>query len=158
MSERTWFGNHGVVEFGPAGSSLTVVALAKDLEVRASGEYEKLYALGSTLRQDVAIHTKEASVKFKILKFDPANSPLWKILDPDHVTGDYEMASTSKVALFDVAVYLDRTASTGQNIKLLVEDVYFEGLPFTVSETEWIGLELDGVGSKLTLSNEAFSG
>lgn len=157
MAERTWFGNHGVVKFALAGNTPAVVSLAKDLEVTATGEYEELYALGSTLRQDVAIHTKKATVKFKIMKFDPANCDLWMMLDPDHMTGDYEMAPTSKVQLYDVEVYLDRTSSAGDNVKLTITDVYFENLPFSVNETEWIGIELDGVGAGLTLSNEAYT-
>lgn len=158
MVERTWFGNHGIVKFGLAGTTPSAVALAKDLEVVATGEYEELYALGSTLRQDVAMHTKKATVKFKIVKFDPADCDLWMMLDPDHASGAYTMAGTSKVQLYDVDIYLDRTQTSGtNNIKLHVTDVYFESLPFSISETEWIGLEVNGVGAGLTLSNEAYA-
>ena len=158
MAERTWFGNHGVVKFSLASASPTLVSIAKDLEVIATGEYEELYGLGSTVRQDVAIHTKKVTVKFKMMKFDPAACDLWMMLDPDHSSGSYTMADTSKVQLYTVTIWLDRTESNGaNNIKLDVTGVYFENLPFSVSETEWIGLELSGVGSGLVLSNEAYS-
>lgn len=159
MAERTWFGNHGIVKFAIAGQTPTAVSLCKDLEVTITGEYEELYAMGSTLRQDIAIHTKKCTCKFKLMKWDPQDNIIFLMLDPSWTSGSVTMAGTCDVALYDVDIWLDRTETSDgtNNLKFHITNVYFENLPMSISETEWIGLELNGIGAGVTMSNTVYS-
>lgn len=154
-TERTWFGNRGLICFGRGDTK--IVSIAKDIEVTVTGEYEELYGIGSTKRQDAATHTKKVTVRFTVMKFDPASTDLWYIINPKSASAPVGMSDSSNVGLFDVDVYLDRDVTDDvKNVKLAVEDVYFESLPFSISENEWIGIELEGVGTDITISNTAY--
>lgn len=151
MAEYTYFANRGTLTIDSE-----TVAVLKGIEITANWETETLYGMDSILRQDEAKHTVDVEVKISSAKFDPAlasgfSSAYGGSLSGNEASPALTITDTNDVAVFDVVASIQGTGQT-TTTTITVSDVYFESLPFPMSENDFITFELTGHGKTVTFA------
>jgi hypothetical protein len=128
---------------------LSTIAVLKGVEVTPRFEIQELYGMDSIIRQDVAKHTTKVEFKIKYAKFDPDPTADWAqyIIHPT-AAPDGTIEDTNVVNVNYAIITL--TSGTS-NLELMLRNVYFEGLPFNLSENDFIVRDLSGVADSMSV-------
>jgi hypothetical protein len=144
MTNSVAFANRGTI----AISGETTPQVIKDVEITISAEHVPLYGWGSILRQGVAKHSLEVSVKIGYVKFeaDKAEFPY------NIYTTAGTLTDSNAVPLYTV-VGVFTFEDGGQILRCTISDVYFPDMPLKASEGSWVRLDLAGEGSTILFAN-----
>jgi len=170
MTETEWkfFANSAeitIIEDPDGTPTEYVVGIAKNCEVNVTFEHVELYGFKFISRQGVSKHTARVEVNISSAAFDPAfaegiSKAYALTLDPDDEKGaldDVQIIDTNRVALMNIrGEFLSDNATHGEAggiaTRLLVKNVYWESLPFTATENEYITFELSGYGDDVEIN------
>lgn len=132
-----------------------------------SFEHVELYGMESVMRAAVAKHSLKVKVSFKYAMWDPAVDTIlnWVMTggattgdftaDTTAVTGVDAAANKNAVALFTITATIHPADSTTQYYAVTAHDVYFEGVPFAMTENEWIVRDLSGTAKFISIAKSA---
>ena len=158
----TFFGNRGTISVvgslttDPKLAALPEIAVVKGVEVNVTFEHVELYGFGTILRADVAKHTAKVEVKLRWARFNPSLATFWPywIMNPTATTpasGSIEDTNIEK--MFKVTAVF--TGTNGRTMTMVIDNVYFEGIPFPMPENDFVVLDLSGYGSAITITPNA---
>jgi hypothetical protein len=156
MAETIYFANKGTLKITGTGGTPAeqTVAVIKDVEITDHAEHVGLWGWGSIERQGVARHSAEVDVKIGFAKFAPATSgTIWWPFYSESPTAGAVTAGredTNTVKTFTVVATM--TGEDGSVLTITVTNVYFPSFPTKMSEGQWVRVDMDGKGSKVTYS------
>ncbi len=141
-----WRGKTATLTITDSGDQDVPVGQLQDVEVRKVDTTNELRASGSTKRQDVMRTETEIRVSGTVSAWDIG--AFESLIDYDS-TND-QLNDTYTPPVFDVEVKLDETGGTTST--LTVSGVYFEEIPISGAQDEFINLDLDGVGRDIEIT------
>lgn len=154
MTDLAWFANSGTLTVTIGATTFSVAAL-QNVSFTPKYETVPLYGMESTHRKAVARHSLSVDVKFKYAMWNPdADIILGSVLNgeylsPTGVATDADTAGLrSKLAVFNVvATQIDSTRA--RQVTATAYNVYFDSLPWEMTQNEWIVRDLTGVGESV---------
>jgi hypothetical protein len=117
----------------------------------------------SVMRAAVAKHSLKVKVTCKYAMWDPsADTILNYVLTGGGTTGDFTADTTTTtgvdapankncVALFTLTATIHPADSTTLYYSVTAHDVYFEGVPFAMTENEWIVRDMSGTAKFISI-------
>ncbi len=141
-----WRGKTATLTITDSSDADVPVGQLQDVEVRKVDTTNELRASGSTKRQDVMRTETEIRVSGTVSAWDIG--AFESLIDYDS-TND-QLNDTYTPPVFDVEVKLDETGGTTST--LTVSGVYFEEIPISGAQDEFINLDLDGVGRDIEIT------
>lgn len=141
-----WRGKTATLSITDSSDADVPVGQLQDVEVRKVDTTTELRASGSTKRQDVMRTETEIRVTGTVSAWDIG---AFEILIDYDSTSD-SLNDTYTPPLFTVEVTIDETGGTTSTIT--VSDVYFEEIPISGAQDEYINMDLDGTGKDITIS------
>jgi hypothetical protein len=156
------------VYFAGADATLTIdtvaVAAIHGWSFTISKDVNDLYGSGSIFKIASAQYNVKVEVKIKYAKFDPASSYI-----ANTIKGDVEglsdpvykgsICDTTKVKRFSVVGTVDAfdedDGTVGTDLSVTVANVYLEGVPFQMSELDWVAVDMTGIGQSVTIAENA---
>lgn len=146
MANTLWRGQKADLEIDDDSGTEVTVGVLQEIEISPSKEISTLYGAGSIKRQDVQQTELEVSVSGTLASWDM--DAFKSLIDYDD-TGD-EINDTSTVQTFTVKAYV--TDNSGNEEKIEVKDAYSEDVPISGSRDEWIELDMEFIGSDLSIT------
>jgi len=165
--DNAWFANSGTLGIdgmgsGSFGTTLYVGAL-KGVEMSPSFEHAELYGMERLERRAVAKHTLKVKVSCKYAMWDAmtdamlayimtggaSTSTAWTT-GTDATVGMNSAANKNTAALFSITAVV-YSADRLQHFTLKAHEVYFEGVPYALTENEFITRDLSGTASYITI-------
>lgn len=138
---QIWRGKEASIEIEQDSTTYPIGQL-QDIEVERSGNVEVLRGAGSIKRQDEQETEVDINVSATVSAWD-ADS--WKtLIDYD---GSSKLNDSSDVNTFTIKGTFKATDDT--TLTFDVTGVYFEDLPISGGQDEWIELELNGTGKDI---------
>jgi hypothetical protein len=132
-----------------------------------SFEHVELYGMESVMRAAVAKHTLKVKVSCKYAMWDPAADTILNyVMTGGATTGDFTPDTTTTtgmdaaankncVALFTMTATIHPADSTTQWYAVTAHDIYFEGVPFALTENEFIVRDLSGTAKYIEIAKSA---
>ena len=146
MPEETFRGQETTLTLEDDGTEIPV-GILDEAEVTVEHEVSELRGAGSTKWQDLQKTATNVSVSGTLMSF--AIDAWDKLVDYDTDGLD----ESAEVVTFTVIMTF--STSAGEEKTITAEEVYFGSVPFGGSRDEWIGLDLDGTGRDITITNPA---
>ena len=144
MTASIWRGQKADITI--EGDATLTVGILQDVEVSPSKETSELYGAGSIKRQDVQQTEFSVTVSGTLAAWDMES---YKSLIDYDGTGE-QITDTSDVPQFTVTTNVTNNSGTEYNIK--VKDAYSEDIPFSGSRDEWLELDMEFIGSDITIT------
>jgi len=132
-----------------------------------SFEHVELYGMESVMRAAVAKHTLKVKVSCKYAMWDPAADTILNYVmtggattadftaDDTATTGMDAAANKNAVALFTMTATIHPADSTTQWYAVTAHDIYFEGVPFALTQNEFIVRDLSGTAKYIEIAKSA---
>lgn len=174
MAEHAFFANSGALMVSTATGGTTGdatdeigIAALKGVEMSPSFEHVELYGMESVQRLAVAKHSLKVKVSCKYAMWDPsADYILNYVMTGGGATTSFTMDSTAgtgvdnscnknQVALFTMTATMNPHDSCSLYYSITAHGVYFEGVPFGMSENEFIVRDLSGTAKYITIAKSA---
>jgi len=159
MTVKSWFADSATLTIADStGGNPTTVAVLKGVEITPSFEIVELYGMESVKRRAVARHTFKVEVSVTYAMWDPdADYILWSFLKGSFATTattgvDDTACNRNKNALFQIVATVKDTEACTDTITLTCSDVYFESVPFSMTEHEFISRDLKGTAADLIVA------
>jgi hypothetical protein len=155
------------VYFAGADATLTVdtvaVAAIHGWSFTISKDVNDLYGSGSIFKIASAQYNLKVEVKLKYAKFDPASSYIAKTIMGDGVSGTTiykgSIYDTTKISRFTIVGTVDAfdedDGSIGTDLSVTVSNVYLEGVPFQMSELDWVAVDMTGIGTSVVIGENS---
>ena len=142
-----WFANNAYLQMDGIG----VIAALKGVTIEPKFEIVELYGMEDLRVAARARHSLKVAITVKYAKWDAANDTIM-----NQVVGtDFTSATKNVPALFTMhATFNSIPATSGETIQhtaMTVEDIVFEGVPWNLTENEFIVRELTGTGRTVTV-------
>lgn len=146
----------------PASDTIKVGAV-QGIDMSPSFEHVELYGMESVMRLAVAKHSLKVKVSCKYAMWDPAvDTILNQVMTGGGTTGDFTADTTTTtgidapanknaVALFTMSATIHPADSTTLYYTITAHDVYFEGVPFALTQNEFITRDLSGTAKCISL-------
>ncbi len=145
MAGSIWRGQKADIKIEEDSTELTV-GILQEVEVSPSKEISELYGAGSIKRQDVQQTEFSVTVSGTLAAWDMATFE--SLVDYD--SSNDEINDTSDVPTFTVTANV--TDNSGTEYNLEVNDAYSEDVPISGSRDEWIELDMEFIGSDLSIT------
>lgn len=132
-----------------------------------SFEHVELYGMESVMRKAVAKHSLKVKVTCKYAMWDPATDAILNYVmtggatptafatDDTAVTGIDAPANKNNVALFTITASVNPSDSQTLYLAYTAHDVYFEGVPFNMTQHEFITRDLSGTAKYISVATSA---
>jgi hypothetical protein len=158
-NEHSWFADSATLTVSDtSGTNPTTVAVLKGCEFTPRFEIVELYGMESIKRRAVAKHSLKVDVSVKYAMWDPASDYImWSVLNGSFsttaTTGVNDSAgSRNKCALFKIVATVKDTESLTHTITITATDVYFDSVPFALTEHEYIVRDMKGTAGDITIA------
>lgn len=159
MTVKSWFADSATLTIASTtGANPTTVAVLKGVEITPAFEIVELYGMESVKRRAVAKHSLKVDVSVTYAMWDPdADYILWSFLNGDFATTattgvNDNAGNRNKNALFQIVATVKDTETLTDTLTITCDDVYFESVPFAMTEHEFIVRDLKGTASDITLA------
>lgn len=157
----SWFANSAALQILPVGGSTPVTfAVLKGVEMTPKFEIAELYGMESVKRRDVQKYNMKVDVTCKYAMWDPTNDVIgWSILNGSYcqtaTTGVNDAAGQrNQVAMFTITATVHDSGNKSK-MTLVASNVYFDSLPLSLTENEFIVRDLKGTASDITVTYDA---
>lgn len=157
MADSSWFADSATLTIADEdGNNPTTVAVLRGVEITPRFEIVELYGMESIKRRAVAKHSMKVDVSVRYAMWNPdADYIFWSFLNGDFATtattGVNDSAGNrNKNALFKITATIKDTETLGETLTLVADDVYFESVPFAMTEHEFIQRDLKGTAADFT--------
>ena len=147
MPTETFRGQETTLTLEDSSATEIPVGILDEAEVTVDHEVSELRGAGSTKWQDLQKTASSVSASGTLMSF--AMDAWDKLVDYDTDGLD----ASAEVVTFNVIMTF--LTSNGEEKTITAEEVYFGSVPFGGSRDEWIGLNLDGTGRDVTITNPA---
>lgn len=129
-----------------------------------SYEHVELYGMEDVTRLAVAKHSLKVKVSFKYAMWDPSVDTILNYwMTGGGTTGDFTVDDTTttginapgnknKVALFTISASVNPADSSTLYYCVNAHDVYFEGVPFGLTQNEFIVRDLSGTAKFISIT------
>ena len=129
-----------------------------------SFEHVELYGMESVMRKAVAKHSLKVKVTCKYAMWDPSSDAILNYVmtggatpgsftaDDTAVSGLDAPANKNNVALFTITASVNPSDSQALYLSYTAHDVYFEGVPFNMTQHEFITRDLSGTAKYITVA------
>lgn len=154
----------GTVAAGSVAADSITVAALKGVDMSPSFEHVELYGMESVMRAAVAKHSLKVKVSCKYAMWDPAADTIlnWVMTGgsttEDFTAGTAETtgldneANKNKVGLFTMSASVRPADSNTLYYTVTAHDIYFEGVPFALTENEFIVRDLSGTAKFISIT------
>jgi hypothetical protein len=157
----SWFANSAalvVIPLNSAGAPQTAVTVGvlKGVEMTPKFEIAELYGMESIKRRAVQRYNMKVDVSCKFAMWDPTADTIgWSILNGSYLatatTGVNDgSGQRNQVAMFTIVATVKDTANLN-SMTLTATNVYFDSLPLSLTENEFIVRDLKGTASDITV-------
>lgn len=129
-----------------------------------SFEHVELYGMESVMRKAVAKHSLKVKVTCKYAMWDPSSDAILNYVmtggatpgdftaDDVAVTGLDAPANKNNVALFTITASVNPSDNQSSVLSYTAHEVYFEGVPFNMTQHEFITRDLSGTAKYISIS------
>jgi len=163
MGTGAWFADTAELTITDyAGANPVPVAILQDVEFSLEFEHVELYGMESIKRQAVAKHSAKIPITAKFGAWDPTKDYImWGCMMGTNtqtatITIDDSSARRNQEALYTLTATI-RNWSGSATLTATVTGVYFTGVPFKLSQHEFIMRDLKGTGSDVQYAYAAGS-
>ena len=146
MTNTYWRGQKADLIIEDESETEITVGVLQDIEVSPSKEISTLYGAGSIKRQDVQQTELDVSVSGTLASWDM--DAFKSLVDYDDTAE--EINDTATVPLFTVEAHV--TDNSGNEQIIVVEEAYSEDVPISGSKDDWIELDMNFIGSDLSVT------
>ena len=162
-NRRAFFANYGTMTLviaDDAGDDSTEVKVAalKGISITPKFEHVTLFGMERVTRAAVAKHSLAVDVSIEVAMWDPESDIILQGVllgheDDSDITEDLINNSEwkNKVARFNITMAMLDTDGE-KTVTLKAEDVYFESVPYEMTENEFISRNLTGTGASVSVT------
>lgn len=145
--ETSFFANSAVLTVATSSGAAQSVAVLKGFEMTPKFEIVELYGMEALERAAVARHSQKVDVSCKYAAWDPAADTIMTEFMAQASGND-----KNKCGLFTITASVKDVTST-KYIVMTAIDVYFDSVPFSFTENEFMVRDLKGTAKSYTITS-----